>query len=708
MLKKILLLFFLLMATSLQLSALEKKHFTIAIDPEYIPFTQRDINGKATGLLVDFWNLWAKANNYTVSYQFYPWEETLEATKRGEVDFHSGTTKDREWMHASDPIYELATALFVRNNFSVTSTRDLVGKKIGTIDEYYGQLVKEVLGDSVEIVLYDDYPPLVEALQNHKIDALVDDVEAIRYFLIKTGQMNQFRRVKLKELQFINEIYAITNERNSVLLPQLNAGLKNIDLLDLVHVEEVWLPKIEDAYYNKKLSEKIVYTSKEKQWIAKQKHIVVTGDPSWKLSDKIEEDKAYRGVAGEYISRFEKKMHTKAILNPIDSWAEILATPESDSADVVMGTMNHDLQKLLEKRYTFLKPYSVGPLVIITDKNMRFVTDLNDIKDKRIGMLGLQNYTSDIEQHYEAYDFYYFSQINRLLHALLLEKVDAVVLPLPEAILALADTQYEQLDIIGKLDRETYVNIGVLKSKPSLKNIMNKVILSINYQDKKEILSKWTQKLNYIEKIDYKLIFIITGILGILLLSAAYYAYFIKKEHEHEKELSKQLEVLALKDALTGLLNKRAFNQKFEAKNPAGQKLGLLFIDVDNFKTYNDYYGHLEGDFALKKIADILKRFESGSCFPYRIGGEEFGFLLEDYDEVAAVKFAQSLCESVEAEKIEHSKSPFGYITVSIGIGIEEDTNMDRQHLYLTADKALYRAKFLGKNQVIYEKYTEG
>jgi diguanylate cyclase (GGDEF)-like protein len=702
--KQFFILFLWILFFSSSVQAERKTHFTIAIDPEYIPFTQKDIDGEATGLLVDFWNLWAKENGYVVEYRFYPWEETLQATKRGEVDFHSGTTRDREWMIASDPIYQLSTALFTLNNLSITNLRDMVGMHIGTIDKYYGELVKNVLGNSIEIHLYNDYPDMVEALKIGSISALIDDVEAIRYFLIKTGQLNMFQHVQLKELEFDNEIYAVTNQKNSILIEQINVGLKKLNLIDLVNIEEVWLPRIDEAYYNKKLSEKVKYTPKEKAWIENQETFTITGDPNWKECLISQYGIQYRGVAGDYINKFFEMMQMKFELLPIDSWAEILVAPKNKSADIVMGTMNSEVKKLLEEKYTFLKPYEVGPLVIVMDKNIRFVTGLEDVKDKRIGVLDLQNYTKQIEYHYQTYHFSHYLKINTLLDNLLEDKIDAVILPLPEAILALADNKYDSLDIIGKMDKKTYVHIGVLKTKPLLENIMKKVVQSVSVHDKKEILSKWTRKLNYIEKVDYWLIGMVSGVLMLLLLGSGYYAYLLKKEHRYEKELTVQLEALALKDDLTGLMNKRAFNQNFEHQHQKEASLGLLFIDVDYFKNYNDYYGHLSGDKILKKIADIFQSFQSDKAFPYRIGGEEFGFILYDCSEESAKAFAQAICDRVATEKIEHKKSPIGYITVSIGISIGENS-ANRHSLYVASDKALYAAKALGRNQVFFKAY---
>jgi diguanylate cyclase (GGDEF)-like protein len=518
--------------------------------------------------------------------------------------------------------------------------------------------------------------------------------------------MHQVKRIELKELQFINEIYAITNSQNIPILMQINEGLKNLDLIDLVNIEEVWLPRIDEAYYNTKLSEKIMYTPKEKIWMKKQGDLVITGDPSWKQCLNSQYGDKYRGVAGDYITKFFEMMETKFVLNPIDSWAEVLATPKKESADIIMGMMNNDIKNILKEKYTFLKPYEVGTLVIIMDKNIRFVTGLDDIKDKHIGILDLQNYSKQIEYRYQKFQFSHYLKISTLLDKLVDKKIDAVILPLPEAVLALSDSRYDSLDIIGKMESKTYVNIGVIKGKVPLENIMNKVVQSIGIHDKKEILAKWTRKLNYIEKIDYTLIAIISGILSLLLFIAGYYAYFLKKEHRYEKELSKQLEALALKDDLTELMNKRAFNQNFENQHQKEISLGLLFIDVDYFKNYNDYYGHLAGDKVLKEIANILKSFQYEKAFPYRIGGEEFGFILYDCSEETATVFAQALCDRIMIEKMEHKKSPLGYLSVSIGISIGKNS-ANRHNLYLASDRALYTAKALGRNQVCFKAYKD-
>lgn len=699
MLKKYCTIFYLFTILFSLLQANEKTHFTIAIDPEYIPFTQKDIDGKPTGLLVDFWDLWAQKNAYTVEYKFYPWEETLLATQRGEVDFHSGTTKDREWMHASDTIYQLRTALFTLSDSKLLSVIDLRGKRLGTIDSYYAELVKDVIGKDVIVTVYDDYAPMVEALKGGDIDFLVDDVEAVMYYFIKTGQMNRFKLLEDASLKFVNDIYAVSNAKNTSVLKQVNNGLKKLSLSELVKIEKAWLPNMDDAYFYKQFKAQVTYTSDETDWLKVNNSITLTGDPLWIPYTLRNDVYSYRGIVGDYIRVISQKTKINLEVNPKNNWTEILTPKDGNRSQVIFGAMNIDIQRKLSQYYDFLPTYESGPLVIITNEKIRYVTSLYDIKTKRIGILAEQEYTERLENTYIGYDFQKVSTVKQVLDQVKSGALDAGILSLSKAVLLLADYEYNALHIVGKMEEKVYVHIGVLKSEPMLKNILSKTLLSTLDEYKKEIMSKWTRKLNYIEKIDYTLTYTVAGLLSLLLFSTWYYVYALRKKHKYTEELTEILERLALTDDLTGLANKRAFNKKFENTKIDSEKIALLFIDVDYFKKYNDYYGHLEGDIALKHIADKIDTFSAENIFPYRIGGEEFGLILYGYDNKKAVACAKEVCKSIFTEEIEHKMSPLGVITVSIGVSVGR-AGVKRHALYQCADKALYAAKELGRNKV--------
>ncbi len=171
---------------------------------------------------------------------------------------------------------------------------------------------------------------------------------------------------------------------------------------------------------------------------------------------------------------------------------------------------------------------------------------------------------------------------------------------------------------------------------------------------------------------------------------------------------NEKLETLTLEDELTGLYNRRYFEMQLKAewkRETREQKvLTLMVIDIDYFKLYNDTYGHAEGDTCLKRVAQVLKScLNRPADIVARIGGEEFVMMLPDVDVKGVLTLAQQIKEQLQHAALTHGTSPLGEnLTVSIGaasvIPGEDTTALG---LFKAADKALYKAKAKGRNQVV-------
>ncbi|GGX13556.1 GGDEF domain-containing response regulator [Undibacterium macrobrachii] len=169
---------------------------------------------------------------------------------------------------------------------------------------------------------------------------------------------------------------------------------------------------------------------------------------------------------------------------------------------------------------------------------------------------------------------------------------------------------------------------------------------------------------------------------------------------------SAALERLAQYDALTGLYNRRYFDKALEAEYNRLQRhqlpLGIALIDIDFFKKYNDTYGHLAGDAALKAVAHVIEAATKRPAeFVARYGGEEFVVVLPQTDEQTLKQYGQMICDEVLALKIPHDTSDiFQNITISVGLAHAIPTvDSSPQTLVDRADQALYRAKTLGRNR---------
>lgn len=174
------------------------------------------------------------------------------------------------------------------------------------------------------------------------------------------------------------------------------------------------------------------------------------------------------------------------------------------------------------------------------------------------------------------------------------------------------------------------------------------------------------------------------------------------KSHIQKKLQADILRELIFRDGLTGIYNRSYFDDYCPAQMSLSERskrpLSILMIDIDFFKKFNDYYGHVEGDECLKQVATTIQSsLRRPTDIVARYGGEEFICVLPDTDKAGASEVADNICRAVFNLNIEHKESPYHYLSVSIGITCRanEDT---LDEIVSAADKRLYRAKSTGKN----------
>jgi diguanylate cyclase (GGDEF)-like protein len=173
---------------------------------------------------------------------------------------------------------------------------------------------------------------------------------------------------------------------------------------------------------------------------------------------------------------------------------------------------------------------------------------------------------------------------------------------------------------------------------------------------------------------------------------------------EKLEEANNELARLSATDPLTGLFNRRYFDEtlvnEWNRACRSQSSLSLLMIDVDNFKKYNDALGHPAGDLCLKKVAEVLhNNAQRSGEFAARIGGEEFAVVTSNSGTPEAVSLAERILRDIADLKIPHPGSAYGFVTVSIGVStLEHCPGQSHVQLINEADMALYRAKQEGRN----------
>ncbi|UOD31198.1 diguanylate cyclase [Massilia violaceinigra] len=168
-----------------------------------------------------------------------------------------------------------------------------------------------------------------------------------------------------------------------------------------------------------------------------------------------------------------------------------------------------------------------------------------------------------------------------------------------------------------------------------------------------------------------------------------------------------KLAALSSTDGLTGINNRRGFDNALEAEWRRGARNGypvaLTMLDVDHFKSYNDHYGHQAGDQCLRAVAGVIAAHaRRPSDLVARYGGEEFALLAPATSVAEAHELACALCLALEKLALPHAKSPYGVVTISIGVvSLMPDESGGPEQLIEQADRAMYRAKTEGRNRAL-------
>lgn len=192
--------------------------------------------------------------------------------------------------------------------------------------------------------------------------------------------------------------------------------------------------------------------------------------------------------------------------------------------------------------------------------------------------------------------------------------------------------------------------------------------------------------------------------------SGGHRSVLVTRDISERKRLEDELQAIALQDGLTGLANRRAFDQaldlEWKRRLRSGGEMALLMLDVDCFNEFNDTYGHQAGDDCLRAVANCLRADGQGpENMACRYGGEELAVILAGTDADHALQWAEVLRSSIEALNILHGRSACAsMVTVSIGVAVavarSGETMRMPGSLLQAADHALYKAKNEGRNCV--------
>ena len=437
----------------------------------------------------------------------------------------------------------------------------------------------------------------------------------------------------------------------------------------------------------------IQLTPNELAWIKEHPEVRVAVKHGWMPIEFKRESDQHRGISVDYLHALGTIFNIRFI--PID-YSESMST---SSVDVISGVTGLNLKHPEFKKQPY--PFLNAPFAIYVNKKLNDgpeVTSMSDLDHKRVAVFKNGPIAKEIANNYPNIKLLHVDIADEAFEELRLGRVDAYV---GNQIIIDYHIEVHRLNFVEKVGMtpfSTDVSMAVRGDLPELASILDKGLQAIG-KNNQEILEKWQITDSHYSRwiipiIIMTSLLLLVGLIGMFKLKQALW----RQKVEAKKTIWHQ----ANHDYLTDLPNRHLLDTRLkEAMDKSDESLsplGILFIDLDNFKQVNDAAGHSIGDKLIKEAAGRITHCVRSYDTVARFGGDEFMVVMSDFDnEQALEKTSQKILAEI--------KKPFQiggelfYISASIGLTIYPKDTSNPEALISYADQAMYEAKKLGRNR---------
>ena len=462
----------------------------VACDRNNPPFTQLGADGKAYGMLIDLWRLWAEKTEQRVEFLMTDWPNTLTAVEDGQADFHSGLPHTAErslWMHFSKQIYEVESALFyLPVHGAIASAEALSGQTVGTIRESYQA---DFLGKNfpeLGVVEFDSYSGLIEAAERGLIKSFMDEVQRVKYRMFHRYQRGQYQPLASPRVR--NQIHAGALLENAELIATINAGLSRITLEEWRELEERWIIDAADRIYSPR-KRKIELDPKEIAWLAAHPDIRIGVDPDYPPYSFVNDSGQYAGVSADYVQILNDSLGINMRFVSGPTGDDILDGVRQGRIDVA-ATVHKSTES--EAFLSFSQTYIPTPQVIITRNDNSRIKSRYDIEGEKIALVRGYASHEQIAREFPGIETFWYAKPLYALRAVSTGRADAYIGAQGTCSYLISSYAMANLKVAAIYDdsREGQ-RFGVRKDWPELTGILDKALNTIPPGDRFKIMSKW-------------------------------------------------------------------------------------------------------------------------------------------------------------------------------------------------------------------------
>ncbi|MCJ8326329.1 MAG: transporter substrate-binding domain-containing protein [Campylobacterales bacterium] len=363
-------------------NTLYSKTIKIAIANDLIPYSFVDEYNNARGLLVDYWFLWSEKTNIKIEFIPSSWPKTLTNLKEGKADIHFGIfyekSREKHFDYIS-PIYNTNADIYINklNKNIIKSINDLNGKKVGVIDFSYYNLYLKNKYPKINIIKYKRFKTLINALNNNKIDAVLNESLTTWHHILNTLTFSNL--IKLENFTLHKNFFAIINKEDKELKELLHLGIKQITINDIIKLEDKWLINEDLKYTKYKKIDDNTLNPNEILYLERNKNLKLAVVKNWKNISSYNEHNVISGFNIDLVKIMNKNLNLSLKIKVYNSWSEAYSASKNKDINGILGL---SWTKEREEHFSFSSPYYFRPLYLVSRKNEHISINLSELNNK--------------------------------------------------------------------------------------------------------------------------------------------------------------------------------------------------------------------------------------------------------------------------------------------------------------------------------------
>ena len=548
----------------------------IAVADGY-PFSYTLPNGELSGLFVEFWQLWSEINDYPIIFELHDFSDGLEQLDSENTIF-SGLFKNAsrsEKYQFSLPFFKVDTGIIY--NRTLTDKGSLYGAplRIAVIKSSFQQDYINTYHPNHEVVLLDKVDDAVPMLLNESIDALMSDAPLLSSFLIR-HQLNGVLKLS-DDLKLTNEVHAAVSDANQKIIAQINDGINNIPLNDLVELEKKWLLHQDSFYQTNRFS--ALLTSNELQWLKKNKIIRLATQPATYPLGFLDSQGIFSGLVGEYVRHIKDAIGIQYNFVHHDSWAHVFDNFQNQNVDLVSAIVNTSERA---DSINFTIPYFSTPNVIVTRNDSSGGKSLASLVGKKIGISDGYLVTL-IEQDFPDINIVVTANSDQALTMVADGELDAAIEAITVVNHEIAQSQHHNLIISSLTPYNFELSMAVRQGMEPLVGILNKIIADITVEENELYTNKWLP--SYV-KTGIEVSTIIYWTIPLMIVVMVLVLLMMFKNNLQLKQLVERNRYLARRIVAVQENERKALSA--DLHDEIGQNLTALQLQVDAAKAFSN------------------------------------------------------------------------------------------------------------------------